>query len=796
MYLALQTTIFGSVAKIKKLKSRPSAHSNNLKNRSKLVVGLFFIVYAMNLNAQAIPVKGKIMSSEGYPLQDTEIRVNNGEKGTLSDNQGNYQIQLNPGKHTLSANLLNYETRYETIEITESDTLINIPVIILETREEELKEVLIQAKPKMRVSRENGNLAVRVSQTEFEDALNVWEGIKKTPLLDTKDDDGIQVFGQNALIKINGIETHLSKEELEGYLKSLSPKTVEKIEIQPNPGSEYGPEVKAVVNIVLKKGVNNYQIGLQTTNGVKSDYFNDSGLNYALNKEKVRLYTNYNFTYQPYRRDGAVAQQFDSEPIFEVETHGKTTPKNHRATVNVDFDLSPKDQIVLSNILNFSDSQNKETTSNEELERRLNLHSTGHQLQFSQVWKHSFNDTVTLKVGAYEVFQKSNNHSSAINNANTQQQQEIHTDIPIYIGFTDYEHKNKWGVSSAGLKYKSISVENRNQNFGTIDFSAPYQYNEKIFAAYVGHRFSFKNGANLQLGLRSETAHIDYHFDSPSNNESFTGTPRYTDLLFNAEYSWSTENQRFYNFAFRKTVDRPNYSYLNPFQRIENDLIFASGDTQLNRTRNYLLTFYTFKGSWTFSAGGMYMNDYITQFFDEKNGAINLTYRNFRDVYAVQAQAQYNHYFFNDLWHTKTSFTLTQIDLKDPHYEIGKITPNTWFSTYNTFKLTPRLNLDLEYFIALPYKQGVMEMKNSISALGLSLTQKIGDRFSMKLYARDLFKTQGYHIQTTVSNYYYRENTYMDSRTFGVALNYSFTGSSYKQHHIESSQDSAIDRLN
>lgn len=791
-------TLYNTVLYINKFYLLQMKSLINLISLSLLIIAVFFSGYhsLFAQSASLATLKGKVILASGEPASWTEITAQDTHYGTVADSTGNYSLKLKEGKYVLHYSSIGYEPKKDTVEIKGTATL-NLPVIILEEDGNLLDAVIVHAKPQMRVKRENGRLAVNLVNTDFEDTRNAWEGLKKTPLLDTKDEGGIQVFGQNALIKINGIETQLSGESLESYLKSLSPKTIEKVEIEPNPGPEYGPEVKAIVNIILKKGVDNYQIGLRTTHGSRANYFGKSGGNYALNKEKFRLYTNYDFSYEPRRRDGKVAQQLGEEPLVELETHSKTTPREHHATINLDFDLSAKDNITLSNLLNFSDTQSEGVTTGEGLERTLHTKKRENRLQFTQVWKHSFNDTVSLKVGAYEVFQHAEGENFAANAGATPQTQNVKTNIPIYIGFADYSHKNSWGTTSAGLKVRDITVKNENHNFGELDFSAPYTYSEKVYAAYLGHLLSFQNGATLQLGLRSETSVIDYRFDSPANDESFTGHPRYTDLLFNADYNWASKNNRVFNISFRKSIERPNYSYLNPFQEISSDVIYSSGDTRLNRSREYSLSFYTFKNNWTFSLAGIYIDDYIFQFFDEKEDAINLTYRNLSDVYVLMAQAQYNKSFFNNIWQTKTSLTAQQLDLNDSHYEItGKMTPNIWFSTFHTVELSPNLKLNAEFMISPPFKQGIVDIRNTWSSTNLSVTQKIGDNLSLNIYANDIFKTAHQDMRTTVSGYYYGENAYEDRRTVGVSLRWSLTGSSYKDHQIQQAEDSSINRLN
>lgn len=99
----------------------------------------------------------------------------------------------------------------------------------------------------------------------------------------------LKVLNKNAIIEIDGIQTQMIGENLQDYLKSLSPNMIKSIEINPNPDASYGSEVNAVVNLITQSQLRNYQIGLKTTNGLRSNYFNNDNAHLSLNTEKINL---------------------------------------------------------------------------------------------------------------------------------------------------------------------------------------------------------------------------------------------------------------------------------------------------------------------------------------------------------------------------------------------------------------------------------------------------------------------------------------------------------------------------
>ena len=90
-------------------------------------------------------------------------------------------------------------------------------------------------------------------------------------IIDGKD---LKIFNKIAIVEINGIQTQMTGNDLESYLKSLDPKNLKKIIIDSNPNASYGSDVNAVVNIILFQKQDNYRLAINATNGTRSKYFN------------------------------------------------------------------------------------------------------------------------------------------------------------------------------------------------------------------------------------------------------------------------------------------------------------------------------------------------------------------------------------------------------------------------------------------------------------------------------------------------------------------------------------------
>lgn len=118
----------------------------------------------------------------------------------------------------------------------------------------DISEVIIQS-PARNVKLSDGNLTVAVSgNKDFKTSANLLEVLRKTPGVIVDQEDGIFVGGRvTPAVFINGKAVVLSTQELQTYLRSLSPEMVESIEVNTNPSSKHDAEFKGIIDIKLKK---------------------------------------------------------------------------------------------------------------------------------------------------------------------------------------------------------------------------------------------------------------------------------------------------------------------------------------------------------------------------------------------------------------------------------------------------------------------------------------------------------------------------------------------------------------
>lgn len=158
-----------------------------------------------------------------------------------------------------------------------------------------LKEVTIFAEGKVKLLREHGKYVVHVSNTDFQKAVNLWEGLKMMPLLKINEGESVKVNNKSAIIEINGIQLQMGKVEAESYLKSIDAKSIKRIEITTTPNASYGSDVESVINIVLSQKSDDYYASGSINSGFKTRFYNGLNASSSYNRQKSKLYVSYRF---------------------------------------------------------------------------------------------------------------------------------------------------------------------------------------------------------------------------------------------------------------------------------------------------------------------------------------------------------------------------------------------------------------------------------------------------------------------------------------------------------------------
>jgi hypothetical protein len=109
---------------------------------------LFLLFITASVQAQVVRVYGKVMNNKYEPLPYASVHLKTSSVGTVSGEDGSYELFINKGTYEIVVSMMGYKTRILPMVVNE-ETLQNV---VLEDDEERntLQEVLIKVKLKDR----------------------------------------------------------------------------------------------------------------------------------------------------------------------------------------------------------------------------------------------------------------------------------------------------------------------------------------------------------------------------------------------------------------------------------------------------------------------------------------------------------------------------------------------------------------------------------------------------------------------------------------------------------------------
>ncbi|UOB16519.1 TonB-dependent siderophore receptor [Abyssalbus ytuae] len=120
----------------------------------KLFPLLLFVLSSLSLFAQNGSIKGKVISNKNQPLQFITVTLLKTDKGTTSNNLGEYQIKnVEAGTYKLKLSSIGFQSYEQQIEVKSNETTYVADIVLSET-EEQLNEVVVEGRKNAYVVRE------------------------------------------------------------------------------------------------------------------------------------------------------------------------------------------------------------------------------------------------------------------------------------------------------------------------------------------------------------------------------------------------------------------------------------------------------------------------------------------------------------------------------------------------------------------------------------------------------------------------------------------------------------------
>ncbi len=141
----------------------------------------------------------------------------------------------------------------------------------------------------------------------------------------------------------------MSTQELQAYLRSLTPEVVESIEVNTNPSSKYDAEFKGIIDIKLKKNIylgwkGNYNGNIYIN---KFNYReNTLNLSYNISKAVFTMQTSYNDGISNYRYNAL--QRLANTNVMRTNTKQKENAGVYNILVGADFTLNDNNRLGIN----------------------------------------------------------------------------------------------------------------------------------------------------------------------------------------------------------------------------------------------------------------------------------------------------------------------------------------------------------------------------------------------------------------------------------------------------------------
>ncbi|MDQ3844945.1 MAG: carboxypeptidase-like regulatory domain-containing protein, partial [Bacteroidota bacterium] len=252
----------------------------------RFILSLFLLFSFFTALAQTATLRGVVREASGQPLAGASVVVQGVGKGTITDNNGAYSLNVTPGKHTVVISFVGYATQRMDVTVAEGGTTQDVSL----TTASELGAVTVTGTRNPTRTRVETPVPVDVipitavindiGQVDLNQILTYiapsFQSSRQTIADGTDHVDPAQLRGlgtdqvlvlvngkrrhQSALVNVNGT---VNRGQVGTDLAAIPATAIERIEIlRDGASAQYGSDaIAGVINIVLKKRIGLLEAG-------------------------------------------------------------------------------------------------------------------------------------------------------------------------------------------------------------------------------------------------------------------------------------------------------------------------------------------------------------------------------------------------------------------------------------------------------------------------------------------------------------------------------------------------------
>lgn len=727
-------------------------------------------------------------------LSDTKNKSAN-EIKVVTDSMGNLSIgRLISTEYQLTVSYLGYEEKtlrvcpLENNEITE--------VIALHPLTNQLEAVEINKQPKL-LEFSPEKLTVNVARSALAKGGTAFEVLTRTPGV-IEQGSILQFRGRSVNVYINGRPSNFRSAELKQFLENLPSSSISKIEVITSPSSKYDAQGGSIVNIVTTK---NASLGLSGIAGLgysKGDVNNYNGnlqLNYK--NEKIAAFGSFDHlnTEQYYRLHSSRSV---NKQLSQHEYDDRVIKKrSNLLQLGLDYNINKAHTLsmLLRGNYNRTLYNSKDQVSNLssiQIDSTSNVISNGKNMLKNpsvNVFYKWLVDTsgkelsLNLDYFRYRRDQSDFFETDYLNAQDLLTGNDLLRNISpgkneVKSASIDYKSPLKSGKLEAGLKSVSTVTDNNMlweyyegaswQN--DIKRSNHFIYTERVQAAYINGTTQLGK-MGMQLGLRLEHTYTKGELltDGSAN------TNDYLNIFPSVSFNYMPDGQTQWALAYRRKIDRYDFSVVNPFIYYRNPFSYTQGNPYIRPTYydNFELSY--FSGQIFGAVSYSNYRDVLADIFREdlSTNAVITTYDNLAKAHQLDANISWSKSFRQKLSTTTTVGGLyAQYDSDDEQFNNAGYT--LYLSSTNSLQLTKGLSGEVYVSYFSPFSYGVYEMAHRFKT-DIGLSQSLfKDEAQLAIGITDLFNTMKNQYQVNSYGISLNSRVKPESQFFKVTFTYRF----------------------
>ncbi|MGQ4707498.1 TonB-dependent receptor domain-containing protein [Capnocytophaga gingivalis] len=772
----------------------------------KNIILLLFLVVSATTAAQTT-FRGTLVNPDQKPVSDANIILmslpdSTLVKGVISNGHGSFELP-NPAN---SKKALIKITHLEYQEKVLSPTSSNLGTIVLIPTSNELDAVVVTAHRRPILEQKGTRISTNVAQSTLQKLPTTDMLLNFLPGVSTSyTGGGFEVFGKgNPIFYINNRRVRNLDE-----VYQLSPKDIERIEMETQPGAAFDNTVGAVIYIILKKKPGDGLSGAaeNTFYFFKKGIMDETWLSLNYRKGKTDWFTSISndnhFNQEDYNvaQDLQVFTQNNQWRVLNDETH-QNQHKNIKTKIGFAHEFSEEHSLGMSirgSIIPFighNFSTQETTTYKNQL---LTARGRNEYDQFEQDKKLSVNayyegkltDVLKMQTDVDYIGLRSDNTSDIVeHNLLNTTSRNVHTHSDVISDWwglktTFFQQLGK-GTLGYGVEVSNLHRTENYQDNVLSAFNA--KNNETRSDAFLNFSYPIKK-VNLKLGTRYEYADFDY-YENEQKSEAKSKT--YRDWLPNVSVAFPWEKTQI-TFSYARKIKRPAFHELSDYNSYVSSFLYNRGNPyitpQLTDEWNTLATYGPISASVTYSHihKGIYA-DY--QLSSINSDAVEKILRNYDDFSllkcALNAQKQIGK------WMPKLTLTYEKPFADKVFYKSEGLFSVEWMN-----QITPSENW--LFLVMLLYKSKGSMQEAYIYKPGSGVFVGVGRAFfhqSLSVYAVASDFYNGLNRHARIQNSYISNSTAYSYSNFsfkiGISYNFNTTQSKYKGKEISEEENNRM----